>query len=397
MKIKLFDSTYYIGACDREKQLFENLFPIPSGIRYNSYFIDDEKTAVLDTADESVKREFFENLKSTAENKKIDYLVVHHAEPDHSSAVVELLDLHPETTFVTSETALKFLRNFSGRDFSGRAKVVKEGDVLSLGKNSLVFFAAPMVHWPEVMVSYNAHSKTLFSADAFGSFGATDGSLILSAKNDISSWDDEARRYYSNIVGRFGGNVKTLLKKVAALDVKRICPLHGNVFDGNIEYAVKKYTDWASYSPEENGVLIVYGSMYGNTKRAVDALSALLSERKIKSKMLDVSYTDISYIISECFRFDVLIFACPTYYGQIFPKMEYFLSNYKKTGITGRKIGFLENGTWAAAATKKMKDLLILSDEAYHFENITVNSSPDDFTITKIMKLSDDILKLYKK
>lgn len=312
MKRHLFDNVYYIGACDKTKALFENLFPIPEGMRYNSYIIKDEKTALLDTADVSVRREFTENVTDTLDGAKLDYLVVHHAEPDHSSVISEVMDSRPETTLVTSATALKFITQFCGKDYSSRTKIVKEGDILDLGKHSLKFIAAPLVHWPEVMVSYDEHIKTLFSADAFGSFGSSEGNLFISSLENTDDWVDEARRYYTNIVGRFGTNTAALLKKAASLKIEKICPLHGLIFDKNCEYAVKKYSTWAAYSAESDDVLIVYGSMYGHTKAAADMLSAMLAERGKNSKTVDVSYTDFSYIIADCFKYVNFVFACPT-------------------------------------------------------------------------------------
>ncbi len=393
MKRHLFDNVYYIGACDKTKALFENLFPIPEGMRYNSYIIKDEKTALLDTADVSVRREFTENVTDTLDGAKLDYLVVHHAEPDHSSVISEVMDSRPETTLVTSATALKFITQFCGKDYSSRTKIVKEGDILDLGKHSLKFIAAPLVHWPEVMVSYDEHIKTLFSADAFGSFGSSEGNLFISSLENTDDWVDEARRYYTNIVGRFGTNTAALLKKAASLKIEKICPLHGLIFDKNCEYAVKKYSTWAAYSAESDDVLIVYGSMYGHTKAAADMLSAMLAERGKNSKTVDVSYTDFSYIIADCFKYVNFVFACPTYYNTLYPKIEQLFSSLRKLNLSSRRIGFIENGTWAPNTVKLMKDALLPMTADIDLPSVTIKSSVDQSSVKQLEALADALCK----
>ncbi len=391
MKRHLFDTTYYVGACDRTKTLFENLFPIPNGMRYNSYIIKDEKTALLDTADESVGEEFLENVIDTLEGKPLDYLVVHHAEPDHSALVLKILNLFPAAKLVTSAQSLKYLNQFTGRDLSARAETVKDGDELKLGKRSLTFIAAPMVHWPEVMVSYDKSTSTLFSADAFGSFGCNEGNLFISGLNNIGDWTDEARRYYSNIVGRFGVNVTALLKKAAALKIDRILPLHGLIFDTNCGFAIDKYSLWSSYSAESKDVLIVYGSMYQNTKKAAEILGAQLSQNGVKSKITDVSYTDFSYIISDIFKYEKLVFACPTYYGGLFPRMEQLLNLIKKSAVKNRKIYLMENGTWAVTAAKNMSDLLSDLKVEICENKVTVKSACNSDSLSQIEALAKTI------
>ena len=393
MKRHLFDNVYYVGACDKTKALFENLFPIPEGMRYNSYIIKDEKTALLDTADVSVRREFTDNVTDTLDGAKLDYLVVHHAEPDHSSVISEVMDSRPETTLVTSATALKFITQFCGKDYSSRTKIVKEGDILDLGKHSLKFIAAPLVHWPEVMVSYDEHIKTLFSADAFGSFGSSEGNLFISSLENTDDWVDEARRYYTNIVGRFGTNTAALLKKAASLKIEKICPLHGLIFDKNCEYAVKKYSTWAAYSAESDDVLIVYGSMYGHTKAAADMLSAMLAERGKNSKTVDVSYTDFSYIIADCFKYVNFVFACPTYYNTLYPKIEQLFSSLRKLNLSSRHIGFIENGTWAPNTVKLMKDALLPMTADIDLPSVTIKSSVDQSSVKQLEALADALCK----
>ena len=393
MKRHLFDNVYYVGACDKTKALFENLFPIPEGMRYNSYIIKDEKTALLDTADVSVRREFTEKVTDTLDGAKLDYLVVPNAEPDHSSVISEVMDSRPETTLVTSATALKFITQFCGKDYSSRTKIVKEGDILDLGKHSLKFIAAPLVHWPEVMVSYDEHIKTLFSADAFGSFGSSEGNLFISSLENTDDWVDEARRYYTNIVGRFGTNTAALLKKAASLKIEKICPLHGLIFDKNCEYAVKKYSTWAAYSAESDDVLIVYGSMYGHTKAAADMLSAMLAERGKNSKTVDVSYTDFSYIIADCFKYVNFVFACPTYYNTLYPKIEQLFSSLRKLNLSSRRIGFIENGTWAPNTVKLMKDALLPMTADIDLPSVTIKSSVDQSSVKQLEALADALCK----
>lgn len=393
MKRHLFDSIYYVGACDMTKTLFENLFPIPSGMRYNSYIIDDEKTALLDTADSSVRSEFLSNVKDTLGERPLDYLIVHHAEPDHSAFISEILSLYPHAKLVTSAMALKFINQFSGNDFSARTQLVKEGDELKLGKHSLTFIGAPMVHWPEVLVSYDAHSKTLFSADAFGSFGASEGKILTSSLKNIEVWTDEARRYYTNIVGRFGVNVMRLLKKAEALNIEKICPLHGLVFDTNCGYALEKYRKWGSYEAETDDVLIVFGSMYSHTKRAAEVLSGMLAERGKNSKVVDVSYTDFSYIIADCFKYRNFVFASPTYYNTLFPRMEQLLTVISKLNLTSRRVGLIENGTWAPNSVKLMKDALLPLTLDLDLPTVTIRSALDKTAFAALESLADALAK----
>lgn len=393
MERLLFDSVYYVGACDKTKTLFENLFPIDKGMRYNSYIIKDNKTALLDTADNSVRNEFLNNVADTLSGQPLDYLIVHHAEPDHSSLISEILSLHPETTLVTSAMALKFVNQFTGNDFTSKTKIIKEGDSLNLGKHDLKFIAAPMVHWPEVFVSYDETNKILFSADAFGSFGSSEGNILISSLENINLWTNEARRYYTNIVGRFGVNVTTLLKKAVTLDIQKICPLHGLIFDTDYTHAIEKYKLWSSYSPECDDVLIVYGSMYGHTKAAADALAALLSQKNKQSKLVDISYTDFSFVISDCFKYRNIIFACPTYYNTLFPKMEQFFGLLKKLNLSSHRIGFIENGTWSPNAVKLMKDLLLPLTADSNLPSVTIKSAVNKESFNQLQVLADALFK----
>ena len=364
-------------------------------MRYNSYVILDEKTALLDTADVKVSEQFLKNVKETLGGKQLDYLIIHHAEPDHSYLVSKVLDTYPTAKLVTAAMTLRFLNQFCGKDLSDRAMLVKEGDTLELGKHSLKFIAAPMVHWPEVMVSYDEYCHTLFSADAFGSFGAKEKSLKISDLKDLESWKEEARRYYSNIVGRFGTNVTALLKKASGLKIDKICPLHGLVFDKNIDFAVNTYSTWASMQAEKNGVLIVGGSMYGNTEEVVEALGHRLLEKNIEVSYMDASSTDISYMIADCFKYSTIIIASATYYGGIFPKVEYFLTALKKYNLVGRNIGFIENGTWAATCAKQMKEMLKDVPANFDLPTVTVKSAETESTSAQITALAEAIAKLF--
>ena len=362
-------------------------------MRYNSYIIKDNKTVLLDTADKSVRNEFMNNVEDTLSGKPLDYLIIHHAEPDHSSLISEILSLHPETTLVTNATALKFINQFTGNDFTSKTKIIKEGDDLSLGKHTLKFIFAPMVHWPEVFVSYDETNKILFSADAFGSFGANEGNILVSSLENINHWTDEARRYYTNIVGRFGINVTNLLKKTATIDIQKICPLHGHIFDTDCTHAIEKYKLWSSYTPECDDVLIIYGSMYGHTKAAVDVLADILAQKNKQSKAVDISYTEFSFIISDCFKYRNIIFACPTYYNMLFPKMEQLFEILKKLDFSSHRIGFIENGTWSPNTVKLMKELFSSLTTDLTLPSVTIKSAMNKNSFLQLQELADALLK----
>ena len=344
---KVTDDLYWVGANDHRLALFENIHPIPFGISYNSYLLLDEKTVLFDTADWSVGRQFLENVEAVLDGRPLDYLVIDHMEPDHAAAVGEILLRWPEARILASPKAAVFLRQF-GFCAEGRADVVREGDKRSFGKHDVTFIGAPMVHWPEVMVTYDLTDGILFSADAFGTFRALDGKLFADEVDFGRDWMDEARRYYTNIVGKYGAQVQTLLKKLASLDVRMICPLHGPVWRKNLGVFLEKYGKWSRYEPEEKGVVIVYASMYGNTESAAQILAAKLAERGVtNTRVYDVSGTHVSYLIADVFRYSHLVLASVTYNLGIFPPMLAFAEDMKALNVQNRTCAVMENGSWA--------------------------------------------------
>lgn len=368
---KIADSIYYIGANDRRLALFENMFPIENGISYNSYFIDDEKTAVLDTVDRFVSEPFFENVDKLLAGRRLDYLVVHHMEPDHAANIGRLMRMYPEMKVVCSAKAGQMVKQFFGTDLGERAVYVKEGDKLELGSHTLTFIAAPMVHWPEVMLSYEEKEEILFSADAFGSFGTLDGTIFNDEALIDEAWYAEAGRYYTNIVGKYGPQTQAVLKKAAGLDIKMIAPLHGYIWRSNIGDFIAKYDLWSRYQPEEKGVLIAYASMYGNTENAANALALALGERGVKNvRVKDVSVTDVSNLIYLAFKYSHIVIASCTYNLAIHPKMEHFLLDMKALNLQNRTVALIENGSWAPAVIKNatelfssMKDMRIMEEK----------------------------------
>lgn len=353
------DSIVWVGANDRRLHLFENLFPIPNGVSYNSYVILDEKTALMDAVDFSCCRQFMENVEHTLNGRALDYLVVNHMEPDHGASIEEVLSRHPETILVGNTKTMGMMKQFFELDLTGRTLEVKEGNTLALGRHTLTFAMAPMVHWPEVMVSYESSEKVLFSADAFGTFGALNGHLFSDEYAFETEWLDDARRYYTNIVGKYGAQVQAVLKKAAALDIQMICPLHGPVWRSNLEWFIGKYDTWSKYQPEEKGVLIAYASMYGNTENAANVLAGLLADEGVNNiAVYDVSKTDVSYLIGEAFRYSHIVLAAPTYNGGIYPAMEHFIQDMKALNLQNRTAALMDNGSWAPVAAKAMQKTL---------------------------------------
>ncbi len=349
-EIQVTDSIKYIGVNDKDLDLFESQYIIPNGISYNSYIIKDEKIVVMDTVDKRKQEEWLGNLEKQLNGKQIDYLVVSHLEPDHSSSIKILTQKYPNMKIIGNALTFKMLPQFFDIDLSERQVLVKEGDSINIGKHTLKFFMAPMVHWPEVMITYEETEKILFTADAFGKFGSID------TKED---WACEARRYYFNIVGKYGMQVQALLKKVANLDIKIICPLHGPILKDNLEYYINKYNIWSSYKPEDEGILIAYNSIHGNTKKAVKRLEEILIEAGAKKVILsDLAREDMAEVIEDAFRYDKMILACPTYDAGLFPYMEKFLRHLKHKNYQNRTVAIIENGSWAPAAAKNMKELL---------------------------------------
>ena len=348
----------YVGVSDRRTALFENVYPIPRGVSYNSYVLLDEKTALMDTADMTVSEQFFENIEAALDGRVLDYLIVNHMEPDHGALIAPLLRRFPQVTVVCTTKAAQMIEQFFGSKPTNM-QVVKEGDTLSLGRHNLVFTMAPMVHWPEVMMTYDTTDKVLFSADAFGTFGALSGNLYADEVNFETEWLDDARRYYINIVGKYGQPVQTVLKKAAGLDIQMICPLHGPVWRENLEWFIGKHDVWSRYEPEDRGVVIVYGSIYGHTESAALRLGTLLAQRGVKGiKAYDASRTHVSELVAECFRASHVVLASSTYNNGIFTPMENLLADLKAHDWKKRTVALIENGSWAAQSGKLMRACL---------------------------------------
>ena len=371
---KINDDLIWVGADNRRLALFEAVYSVPRGVSYNSYLLLDEKTALVDTVDRSVTDVFFENVEHSLGGRALDYLIVQHMEPDHSATITDLLLRYPDCTVVCNKKVFDMICAFKGIEF--KAELVKDGDVLDLGKHKLTFVSAPMVHWPEVMVTYDITDGTLFSADAFGTFGALSGALFADEVDFDRDYLDEARRYYCNIVGKYGQQVKSLLAKASALDIKTVCPLHGFVWRENIDYYVNKYLLWAGYEPEKQGVVIAYGSIYGNTENVANALACRLREAGVECVMHDVSVTEDSYVIADAFKYSHIVFASATYNGGIFVNMENLVRDLTAHGLKGRRIALIENGSWAPTAARQMKEILSsLKDTVFIEKTISIRSA----------------------
>ena len=359
----------YVGASDRRTALFENIYPIPRGVSYNSYVLLDEKTVLLDTADAAVSEQFFENVAAALGDRQLDYLVVNHMEPDHGALIAPLLLRYPQVTVVTTAKAVQMMEQFFGSK-PVNLQVVKEGDTLVTGRHTLAFTMAPMVHWPEVMMTYDSTDGTLFSADAFGTFGALGGNLYADEVNFEGEWLNDARRYFVNIVGKYGQPVQTVLKKAAALDIKRICPLHGPIWRENLGWFIEKHDIWSRYDAEEREVVVIYGSIYGHTEAAAMRMATLLGERGIKNiHVYDASRTHTSKLVAECWRVSHIVLACSTYNNGIFTPVEELLHDLKAHAFQSRTWALIENGTWAPqsgklmrAMVEEMKDMTVLGD-----------------------------------
>lgn len=371
------DEIVWVGASNRKLTLFENIFPIPRGVSYNAYLLLDEKTVLLDTVDSSVGGQFFENVEFALGERDLDYLVVDHMEPDHCALIEDIVRRYPKVQIVGNAKTFVMLEQFFGTDFSERSVVVKEGDTLSAGKHTLHFIMAPMVHWPEAMVTYDETDKILFSADGFGTFGALNGNVFADEVDFERDWLDDARRYYTNIVGKYGNSVQALMKKAQALDIQMICPLHGPIWRENLAYILEKYQRWSTYEAEEKAVVIMYASMYGNTAAAADALAGCLAEKGVKKiAVYDVSNTHVSDLIGEIFRASHLVFAAPTYNGGIYPVMENLFSDMKALAVQKKTVALLENGTWAASTAKQMREKLAeMKDMAVLDTQVTIKSA----------------------
>ncbi len=383
---KLTDSIYYIGVDDKDIDLFEGQYVVPDGISYNSYVIMDEKIAVMDTVDLSKCSEWCDNLEKTLNGKEPDYLVVLHMEPDHAGSMEKFLNKYKNTKVVANEKTFVMMGQFFEKlDLTDKKVVVKEGDELSLGEHSLTFVMAPMVHWPEVMVAYEKKEKILFSADGFGKFGALDVE---------DEWDCEARRYYINIVGKYGTQVQALLKKASTLDIQKIFPLHGPMLTENLGHYINKYDIWSSYRPEDKGIFIAYTSIYGNTKNAAYKLKEVLeSKSDVKVSIADLARDDMHECVEDAFRYDRLVLACPTYDGGLFPYMEKFINHLKSKNYQNRTVAFIENGSWAPISAKKMREEMSnLKNIKILDEVVSIKSAVKEADLAQFEKLADALL-----
>lgn len=383
---KLTESVYYVGADDKTLDLFEGQYVIPEGISYNSYVIMDDKIAVMDTVDKRATDEWFQNLEEVLNGKEPDYLVILHMEPDHAANIEHFLNKYKKAKVVSNPKTFNMIPQFFEHlDLEGRKVVVNEGDELSLGSHTLTFVMAPMVHWPEVMVAYEKKEKILFSADAFGKFGALDVE---------DEWDCEARRYYINIVGKYGAQVQALLKKAATLDIQKIFALHGPMLTENLGYYINKYNIWSSYRPEDEGILIAYASVYGHTKQAAEKLKEILEAKGApKVAITDLARDDMAEAVEDAFRYDRLVLASVTYDGGIFPCMESFIAHLKSKNYQNRKVAFIENGSWAPIAAKKMRaELEGLKNLTFADTTVSIKSAMKDADIKQLEALADELL-----
>lgn len=389
----IHEDLLWLGASDRRLAKFENVFPIPRGVSYNSYLVLDEKTVLLDTVDQAVGERFFENLAFALAGRGLDYVVVNHMEPDHCATLGELLRRYPNVQVVGNAKTITMIGQFFDCDLTGRTLVVKEGDTLTTGRHTFTFLMAPMVHWPEVMVTYDTTDKTLFSADAFGTFGALNGNIFADEVDFQRDWLDEARRYYTNIVGKYGAQVQALLKRAAAVEIQCLCPLHGPIWRKDIAWFVDKYQTWSTYAPEDRAVAIFSGSIYGHTENAADILATNLAQKGVKNIVLyDVSHTDVSYLVSEAFRCSHLVFASATYNGEIYTPMDDFIRDLKSHGLRQRSVALIENGTWAAQSGRLMTALLeSMKDMRVMEGTVTLKSSVKEAQRRSLEALADNL------
>ncbi|MBU3178309.1 FprA family A-type flavoprotein [Clostridium estertheticum] len=391
------EDLYWVGGSDRRLALFENIHPIPRGVSYNSYLLIDKKTVLFDTVDWSICRQFIENIQSVLKGKSLDYLVINHMEPDHAACIEEIILRYPNVKIVCNHKAFLFMHQF-GFHIDENVIEVKEGDTMSFGKHVVTFVAAPMVHWPEAMVTFDTTNGVLFSADAFGSFGSLDGQLFNDEVNFDRDWIDDARRYYTNIVGKYGPHVQDLLRKAGTIDIKIICPLHGPVWRNDLGYFLGKYDKWSRYEPEEKGVMIVYGTMYGNTEAAASDLATRLVEKGMTNVvMYDVSKTHVSYLISETFKYSNVVLASVTYNLKIYPPMLAYIMDMKALNVQKRNFTLIENGSWAPQSGKLMRELLGEMKEITILDNeISLNSSMKEDDVDSMDAIAESIIESMK-
>ena len=391
---KVTEDLYWIGANDHRLALFENIHPIPRGVSYNSYLLLDEKTVLFDTIDWSSGRQFLENIEGVLDGRSLDYMVINHVEPDHAASIGEILVRYPDITVVSNEKAFMLMSQF-GFGIGDNRVEVSEGDVISFGKHTITFVQAPMVHWPEAMVSFDTTNGVLFSADAFGSFGALDGILFSDEADFDRDWIDDARRYYTNIVGKYGPHVQALLQKAGSIDIKIVCPLHGPLWRKDLGYFIEKYDKWSRYEPEENGVLIVYASMYGNMESAAQRLASMLTAKGVeKIAVYDVSNTHVSHLIAETFKYSHIVLASVTYNLGIYPLMHNYLMDMKALNMQDRTVAIMEGGSWAPKAGVLMEELL---DEMKRMtvlnEKVTVLSTLSESSAAEMEQMADAIVE----
>lgn len=395
---KVTEDLYWVGANDKRLHLFENIHPIPRGVSYNSYLLMDEKTVLFDTVDWAVCREFLQNIKQVLGDADLDYLVVNHMEPDHAASMEEVLIRYPNCTVISNEKAFMFMHQF-GFDVEGRKDVVQEGDTRCFGKHTVTFVSAEMVHWPEAMVTFDTTNGVLFSADAFGSFGSLDGKLFNDEVNFDRDWIDDARRYFTNIVGKYGPFVQRLLQKASGVPIQMFCPLHGPVWRTDLGYFIDKHDKWSRYEPEEKGVLIAYASMYGNTEAAAQQLAAKLCEKGMTNVALyDVSETHVSYLVAEAFKYSHIVLASVTYNLNIYPVMYDFLHHLKLLNLQKRTFGIIENGTWAIKSGTLMKNFIEqeLKECNVLGAQVCINSSARESNVMEFEALADALIDSMK-
>ena len=390
---KVTEDLYWVGGNDRQIELFENIFPLAKGVSYNSYLLLDEQTVLFDTVDYAIGKQFIENVMSVLNGRNLDYIVVNHMEPDHCSLIGELLLHYPDVKIIGNAKTFPMIEQFFSFDLTGKTLTVKEGDTFCSGKHTFRFIMSPMVHWPEAMMTYDEKDKVLFSADAFGTFNALNGNLFNDELDFNREWLDEARRYYTNIVGKYGPQVQNVLKKASSLDIQMICPLHGPVWRSNLNFIIEKYNLWSRYEPEEKGVMIAYASMYGNTENMAEILAVMLAEAGVKNiHMHNISKTHVSELISDSFKYSHIVLASPTYNNGIYPLMDNYLEDMKALSLQNRTIAVLGNGSWAPQATKlisakikEMKNMRLLE------ASVTIKSSLKEAQLEELNSLSRQI------
>lgn len=386
---KVTDDLYYVGGSDRRIEYFENCFPIPNGISYNSYLLLDEKTVLFDTVDYAIGRQFIDNVTEVLDNRTLDYIVISHMEPDHCALIPQIISLYPGLKFILNKKTLSLISQFYNMDMEARSVVVKDGDTFSSGKHSFKFFMAPMVHWPEVMFTYDETDKILFTADAFGTFGSLDGRIFNDEVDYRNTFIAEARRYYANIVGKYGNNVQAAFKKLPA-EIAMICALHGPIWRKDIPFIMEKYQAWSTYTPEENGVFIAYASMYGNTELVANVLSTKLAEKGVTDmKVVDVTYHHYSELISDIFKYSVIVFATPSYNVSVHPEMSMLLNEMKEIGLKNRSYAIIENTSWAPSAIRTIRSAMESLKNMKEIGAISVKSAIKDEQEDELDKLAE--------